>query len=79
MDSLILEKDNSENQARQYSSHKHVANLEWWANHKKKKKDLYRTLSISKMSIINLLDVIDVDLLVVFAVSQKIKHYRNIL
>ena len=38
MDSLILEKDNSEKQARQYSSHKHVANIEWRANHKKKKK-----------------------------------------
>ena len=25
---LILEKDNSENQARQYTSHKHVANIE---------------------------------------------------
>ena len=28
VDSLILEKDNSENQARQYSSHKYVANIE---------------------------------------------------
>ena len=27
VDSLILEKDNSENQARQYSGHKHVANI----------------------------------------------------
>ena len=36
MDSLILEKNNSENQDRQYTSHKHVANIEWWANHKKK-------------------------------------------
>ena len=39
MDSLILEKDNSEHQARQYSSHKHVANIEWWANHKKEEED----------------------------------------
>ena len=37
MDLLILKKYNSENQARQYSSQKHVANVEWWANHKKKK------------------------------------------
>ena len=28
MDSLILEKDNSENQARQYSGDKHVANTD---------------------------------------------------
>ena len=28
VDSLILEKDNSEHQARQCSSHKHVANIE---------------------------------------------------
>ena len=28
VDSLILEKDNSKNQVRQYSSHKHVANIE---------------------------------------------------
>ena len=41
MDSVILEKDNSENQARQYSSHKYVANIEWWANHKKKKKKMF--------------------------------------
>ena len=37
VDSVILEKGNSENQARQYSSHRHVADTEWWANHKKKK------------------------------------------
>ena len=36
--SLILEKDNSKNQARLYSSHKCVANIEGRANHKKKKK-----------------------------------------
>jgi len=34
MDSQIPE-ENFENEARQYSSHKHVANIEWWANHKK--------------------------------------------
>ena len=30
-----VEKDNSENQAWQYSSHKHVANTEGWADHEK--------------------------------------------
>ena len=83
MDSLILEKDNSENQARQYSNHKHVAKIEWWANRKKKKKKITRRIScgaliyIYKQVVLLLCDAILFMLTCWWQVKTYMEMYRQ--